>query len=623
MQFNWLPMREDFDESLREVKTLPAADAAHRLRDLATTRLDLTQNAKLDRAFLNALKSHRSLPGLEPLRLAILGSATTSHLPPGIRVAGLRRGLAIEIYEAPYGMYYQELNGPDSALHTFNPQAILLTLDARHLAAAGSTADAALELLQSCWRKARSTFHCQVIQQTLMPVLPELMGSNEDRMPSSPAAVLNEINRRLPALAADESVDLLALDRVVIDDGLIFWHDPALWHRSKHEVHPRAAALYGEHLARLLAAARGRSAKCLVLDLDNTLWSGVIGDDGLEGIVLGQGSEVGEAHAELQRYALSLTERGIILAVCSKNDEANALAPFTSHPEMILKREHIACFVANWTDKATNLRSIARQLNIGLDALVFVDDNPAERAIIRQELPLVHVPELPDEPSAFVTTLAAAGYFEALRLTGDDRARAGQYQANAERERLKDSATDMDSYLRSLRMTLTAGPFDAMNLQRITQLINKTNQFNLMTERLSEAEVLARMNDPRWLTLYARLTDRFGDNGLIALLMARLEGADAIIETFLMSCRVLGRGVEQACLNLLATSAQSHGAKRLIGQYRPTEKNSMVRDLYPNLGFTLLAETEGPTRFSFDLRDFTARPIFMEINLLNEAMIEQ
>jgi FkbH-like protein len=290
---------------------------------------------------------------------------------------------------------------------------------------------------------------------------------------------------------------------------------------------------------------------------------------------------------------------------------------------MILKREHIACFVANWTDKATNLRSIAKQLNIGLDALVFLDDNPAERAIIRQELPQVHVPELPDEPSAFVSTLAPAGYFEALRLTDDDRARASQYQANAERDRLKDSATDMDAYLQSLRMTLTAGPFDAMNLQRIVQLINKTNQFNLMTERLTEPEVLARMNDPRWLTLYARLTDRFGDNGLIAILMARTENTDAIIETFLMSCRVLGRGVEQACLNLLASAAQQHGAKRLIGQYRPTEKNSMVRDLYPRLGFTPLAQTEGPARFALDLRAFTPHSIHMEINLLREAMVEQ
>jgi FkbH-like protein len=628
MQFHWLPVREDFDAALRELKTLPPADIGPRLRELATSRLDLTQTAKLDRAFLAAQKSHTTLPGLEPLRLAILGSATTSHLPPGIRVAGLRRSLAIEIYEAPYGLYFQELNqalnSPDSALHTFAPQAILLALDARHLAAStGATADTALDLLESCWRRARSTFHCQIVQQTILPVLPTLLGSNEDRMPSSPAAIVQEINRRLPALAAAESVDLLALDRIALDEGLTFWHDPALWHRSKHEVHPRAAALYGEHLARLLAAARGRSAKCLVLDLDNTLWSGVIGDDGLDGIILGQGSELGEAHAELQRYALSLTERGIILAVCSKNDEINALAPFTHHPEMILRRESIACFVANWTDKATNLRSIAKQLNIGLDALVFLDDNPAERAIVRQELPQVHVPELPDDPSAFAPTLAAAGYFEALRLTDDDRARATQYQANAERERLKDSATDMPAYLQSLRMTLTAGPFDTLNLARITQLLNKTNQFNLMTERLSEAEVLARSNDPRWLTLYARLTDRFGDNGLIALLMARIESTDAVIETFLMSCRVLGRAVEQACLNLLAATAQSRGVTRLIGQYRPTEKNSMVRDLFPTLGFTPLDSDNNITRYALDLATFTPLPVHMEINILGAAPAQQ
>src|SRR6185437_15977307 len=246
MHFPWLPLREDFDDALREVKSLPTAAAANRLRELATSRLDLTQTAKLDRTFLNALKSHGTLPGLEPLRLAILGSATTSHLPPGIRVAGLRRGLAIEIYEAPYGMYYQELmsESQTSGLASFNPQAILLTLDARHLAAAdGTTAASALDLLQSCWRKARSTFHCQVIQQTVMPVLPELMGSNEDRMPSSPAAVLSEINRRLPQLAADESIDLLALDRIVLDEGLTFWHDPALSLRSKHGPPSRRRAL--------------------------------------------------------------------------------------------------------------------------------------------------------------------------------------------------------------------------------------------------------------------------------------------------------------------------------------------------------------------------------------------
>jgi FkbH-like protein len=628
MQFSWLPWRDDFDADIRELRSLAADEAGRRLRVLATSRLDVGQVARLDKAYRNLVAaSGGSLPGLEPVRVALLGSATTSHLPAGLRVAGLRLGLAIEVYEAAYGMYWQELMDADAGngLRAFQPEVVVLALDARHLAGTqGATVDGALALMQSCWEKARDLFKCQVIQQTVMPILPELMGSNEERMPSSPAAIVAEINRQLPAIAASEGVDLLTMDPLIVQEGLVHWYDPAMWYRSKHEVHPRAAALYGEHVARLMAAARGRSAKCLVLDLDNTLWGGVIGDDGLEGIVLGQGSEAGEAHAELQRYALRLTERGVILAVCSKNDEANALAPFTSHPEMVLRRDHIACFVANWNDKATNLRTIAKQLNIGLDALVFVDDNPAERAIVRQELPMVHVPELSEEPASYVSTLAAAGYFEAIRLTEDDRARATQYQENAERERLRETATDMDSYLRSLRMVLTAGEFDTMNLQRITQLINKTNQFNVMTERLSEAEVVDRMNDRRWLTLHARLADRFGDNGLIAILMARVEGDEAVIESWLMSCRVLGRGVEEACLNLLAAMAKRAGAERLVGQYRATAKNGMVKTLYPKLGFAELSNPQDEVlHFALNLRTFEARRVWMEIHESAGAMVEQ
>ena len=620
MQLKWLPVQEHWDERLREVKDLPAAEAAARLRELATSRMEFTQLGKLDRVLMRTLEAAGGhLPGLEPVRLAMLGSATTSHLPPGIRVAGLRRGLAIEIYEAPYGMYWQELMGSDrggSALAAFRPQALLLCLDARHLTnSEGATAEAALESMRTCWRKAKAGFQCQVIQQTVMPVLPELMGHNESRMTASPAALVAQINRELPKAAEQEGVDLLALDRAVAAEGLQAWYEPGMWHRSKHEVHPRAAAVYGDHVARLVAAGRGRSAKCLVLDLDNTLWGGVIGDDGLESIALGPGSGIGEAFSEFQRYAQRLTERGVILAVCSKNDEKEALEPFLWHPEMVLKRGDIACFVANWTDKAANLRTIARTLQIGLDALVFADDNPVERALIRQELPTVHVPEMPEDPADYVSTLAAAGYFECLRLTEEDRARAEQYQANAERERLKDSATDMESYLQSLRMVMTAAPFDSVSRARVTQLVNKTNQFNLMTERLSEAEIQARMGDKHWVTLQVRLTDRFGDNGIIAILMAEVKGAEAVIETWLMSCRVLGRGVEEACLNVLAEAAQSKGAKRLVGMYRPTEKNGMVRDHYAQLGFS----PEQPCRraetlaWALSLKDYRPAMVPMRI----------
>ena len=380
--------------------------------------------------------------------------------------------------------------------------------------------------------------------------------------------------------------------------------------------------LYGDLLGRLLGALRGRSAKCLVLDLDNTLWGGVIGDDGLEGIVLGQGSPAGEAHAALQRYARQLARRGVILAVCSKNDYENAVAPFDAHPEMILRRDDIACFVANWQDKATNLRQIAQTLQIGLDALVFVDDNPAERRLVRAELPQVAVPELPEDPAGYVGCLAEAGYFEAIDLTAEDGARTAQYRANAEREALRQTATDLDSYLRGLEMRLVWSPFDVAGLKRITQLINKTNQFNLTTERRTEPQVMALLEDPAVITLQLRLTDVHGDNGMIGVLIGCVEGQALRIDTWLMSCRVLGRGVEDTALNLLCKQALERGCTRLEGTYRPTPKNAMVRELYSRFGFEQRlveervggqAEPAGTTHWTLPLSGFAPRTTPMRV----------
>jgi FkbH-like protein len=586
------------------------------LRDLANSRMDFAQVIKLDRTLERVLREAGGrLPGLEAVRLAILGSATTSHLVPGIRVAGLRRGLAIEVYEAPYGMYRQELTDVHSGLYGFSPDAILFSLDAHHVAAAtGATAEAAVDLMRTCWAQVQEAFRCQILQQTIMPVFQELLGNNEARLPHSPAAVIMKINEMLGPGAEAEGVDLLAIERFSAVDGMQMWHDPAMWHRSKHEVHPRAVQHYGEQVARVVAAGRGRTSKCLVLDLDNTLWGGVIGDDGLEGIELGQGSGNGEAFVEFQRYAQRLSERGVILAVCSKNDEKNALEPFLKHPDMVLKRDQIACFVANWSDKAANLQHIAKTLNIGLDSLVFADDNPVERALVRRELPMVAVPELPEDPAMYVQTVALAGYFEALRVTKEDLERGEQYQANAERERLKETVTDMSGYLESLRMVLTVQPFDRVNLARVTQLINKTNQFNLTTERLTEFEVVERMNDPRVVTLQARLSDRFGDNGIISILIARMSGADAVIETWLMSCRVLGRQVEEACLNALVEECSALGARELVGHYVPTDKNGMVQEMYRTLGFEFVGEdTHGATKWQLRVAEFVPRTVPMQV----------
>jgi len=349
-------------------------------------------------------------------------------------------------------------------------------------------------------------------------------------------------------------------------------------------------------VARLLAALRGHSRKCLVLDLDNTVWGGVIGDDGLEGIKLAQGDATGEAHLALQEMALTLRQRGIVLAVSSKNEEAAARAPFQKHPEMLLKEDHFAVFQANWQDKATNIKAIAEELCLGLDAMVLVDDNPMERDLVRRMLPQVAVPELPEDPALYARTLAAAGYFESIAFSAEDRERAEMYQSNARRVTLQKQAGDLDSYLASLEMEIVFAPFDRAGRARISQLINKSNQFNLTTRRYSEADVAAAEADSDLFTLQVRLVDRFGDNGMISVIICRPDagGNDRRrtwqIDTWLMSCRVLGRKVEQMVLREILMRAREEGIDTLIGVYRPSEKNAMVRDHYAKLGFAKLSE---------------------------------
>jgi FkbH-like protein len=624
MNLEFLPLRTDWPESFAAAKDVSGAKALHTLRDLANCRLSLPQLGRLDRAIQQALKDPESRGSFPTIRLAIVGSSTTSHLPAAIRVASLRHGLIVDIYEGPYGMYMQELSSTESALHAFKPDVLLIALDAHHLAdAPTASADSALLLIEQCWAMAQKHLRCTVLQQTVLPVFAPRLGNNEQLLTQSPAAIVDQINAGIRKLADGAGVHLVTLDSFFRPHGLSAWFEPALWFKSKHEVHPRASIIYGDQVARELAALRGLSSKCLVLDLDNTLWGGVIGDDGLDGIVLGQGGAVGEAYLSFQRYCAALSSRGIILAVCSKNDEANARLPFREHPEMVLRENDIACFVANWNDKATNLRTIAATLNIGIDSLVFADDNPAERQLIRKELPAVQVPELPEDPALYADMIANAGYFEGLTITAEDQERGRQYLANSERARLLEQVTDVESYLQGLAMELTLEPFNDVNIARTTQLINKTNQFNVTTRRYVEAEIRALMKSPDVITLTARLADRFGDNGLIAIIIANQDGPREVhIDTWLMSCRVLGRRVEEACLNALVAACRSRGVDRLIGVYKPTEKNQMVRDLYPRLGFQEIAhdDGQGERRFMLETESYAQKPVPMKVNNLLEAL---
>ncbi len=617
----WMPPNPSWSEALRAVGDEPDERSWASLTALSGFRMDMLSTIRLDRRLTGLFPAPPPWLAAKPVRLAVLASSTVDHLLPALRIGALRRGIHLSIYVCDYGQYLQELMDPNSGLHRYRPDAVLFALDAHHLLrrfdtgdskeAADAKLNAVCDETVDLWRRAREAFSCEIVHQTALPLFPAMFGNNEQRLPGSKARAVARFNERLRIMADAEGVDLLAIDSRVARDGVRSWHDPVLWHRAKQEIHPAAAPVYGDLLGRLLAAHQGKSRKCLVLDLDNTLWGGVIGDDGLGGIVLGQGSALGEAFVAFQEAARALSRRGIILAVCSKNDEANALEPFEHHPDMAIRRGDIACFVANWSDKATNIRDIATRLNIGIDSLVFVDDNPFERDLVRRELPMVAVPELPDDPALWADCLSDAGYFEGIALTEEDLARTRQYQTNLERETLKAASTDMEGYLRGLNMEMRWGRFDRIGLQRITQLINKTNQFNLTTRRTTEAEVSAVMEDESALSLQLRLTDSFGDNGVIAIVIGRPvdPAGDLLIDTWLMSCRVLGRGVESATLAVIVAEARRLGARRLIGEYRPSAKNEMVREHYPSLGFRPHGQSkDGSDLWALSLDDFKPAP---------------
>lgn len=590
---DWLPVSGDWPDRLRTAERGPVG--LDGLMDLAGERLDFIRTDRLDR-----LLERDGVGVAEAIRLVVLGSSTLGHLPGAIRVAGLRHRVRLVVHEGEYGQYFQDLIAPDEGLRQFAPDFVLLALDAVHLTAglrpdmAAGEADAVLEAvfgrLRRCWAAAAG-LGAKVIQQAALPVILPLLGQNEGLLAGSGAGLLARFNARLRGEAAAAGVLVLAVDEAAARHGVGALHDPVVWHRAKQEIAPRAAPLYGDLVARVIGAARGKASKCLVLDLDNTLWGGVIGDDGLEGVVLGQGSAEGEAFVAIQSYVKGLSQRGIALAVCSKNDDAVARRMFEDHPEMVLRLSDIACFVANWADKAANLREIAGRLNLGIDALVFLDDNPAERALVRRELPEVRVIEFPDEPALVARMIADSGYFESVAVTPEDFARSAQYGANAARAAMASNTSDMAGYLASLGMRLGWRRFDRVGLARIVQLINKTNQFNLTTLRYDEAAVAGMIGADDVVGLQFRLADMFGDNGMIGLvILRRNENPVWTIDSWLMSCRVLGRGVERAMLWVVAEVARGLGAVSLRGRFVASGRNEMVRGHYPGLGFAPAAD---------------------------------
>jgi FkbH-like protein len=619
---SWLPVATNFRENLQAALESPKpVDFLEKLASLAQHRLGFLETLQLDRAL--SQWTLEPVAGFSLVRLAILASSTVDHLVPAIRVAGLRRRLLIDVRVGAYGQYRQELLSPASFLPQFAPQMVLFSLTAREaaggvrLTATETEVDATIvrwiDELRVLWGKARETFNATVIQQNFLNVAEPVFGSYDRLVAGAPTRVFARINDRLYEAAAQDGVLLVDIAGASERDGLDTWFDVDRWFQGRLEVAPQTAPLYGDMVARLVAAQYGMSKKCLVLDLDNTLWGGAIGDDGLEGIILGEGNAIGEAHLALQRYARQLKERGVILAVCSKNDPAIAESAFKEHPEMILQRQDISAFMANWDDKAINLKAIAARLNIGLDSLVFVDDNPVERARIRQSLPGVAVPELPNDIARYVRCLADAGYFEAVAFTSEDRQRTEQYAANAERQSLFEMTGTLDDFLRNLQMSVFFGPFAAADLVRVTQLFNKTNQFNTTTRRYSAEEVAHFAAAEQMVTLQFRLLDKYGDNGLVSAMILRPDPKQPEIfeiDNWVMSCRVFGRQLEFEAMNIAVEQASRRGGKAVRADYIPTPKNAVISELYSSLGFSTLNDRTpqgGGTCWFLDLTKYITR----------------
>jgi FkbH-like protein len=562
----------------------------------------------------------------ERVKLAILGGYSLYPFHELLEHLCEMQATPCEFWLGEYDNYISEIMDEASGLHAFGAQAVLLMpsehrcryqgrlTDSReaHQAAASQVVTSLLDLARRIHEKSRAEV---IVANFMLPAQHDL-GAYRSRTLGSDWAFRKWVNLEL-GLNAPAYLHICDMEFLAHRHGGLQARDERGWFESKQPCSPSLLVEFAREAAHLIASLKRSPKKVLALDLDNTLWGGVVADDGLEGIELGDTSPRGEAFKAFQKYIVNLKQRGVLLAVVSKNDHARAAEVFEKHPEMVLRMKDVVSFKANWEPKSDNLRQMATELNLGLDSFVFVDDNPAEIEIVRQFAPEVSTILLGPDPAGYVAQLSDCRWFEPRSITSEDAERTDQYRAEVQRQTLEASVTDMASYLDSLAMEATINEFTSMDVPRLAQLINKSNQFNLTTRRRTEAEIQALMRDPDYVGFSVRLKDRFGDHGLISIVIGQQAGKTMNIDTWLMSCRVLKRQVEEEVLNELARLADQRGCDRLAGVYFPTAKNEMVRDFYTRMGFGLISEDEKHRDFELPLERFT--PIPTKINITRRA----
>ena len=558
------------------------------------------------------------------VRIAILGGSTTTLVRDMLELFLLKRGIRPSFYESEYNKWYEDGAFGNEEFDAFRPEIAVIYTSVVNLDLPEGNEPAAdletrvgqeIQRYRRVWSHLSETYHCMIIQNNFDEPIIRNYGSFDCVHPTGTVSFVQRMNEKFAAEAAgNRALVIHDLHYLCARIGLDQWYDQNFYYLYKSATTFSSVPLIGESLAALVQAILGMSRKCLVLDLDNTLWGGVVSEDGVDGLVLGHETALGEAFLAWQKYILRLKARGVILAVCSKNDEDIAKSGFT-HPDSLLKVDDFAAFVTNWEPKSANIVRLAGELNIGTDSLVFIDDNPAEREIVRRQVPEVAVPEVVGgEPSSYIAAVEDGHYFETISLSEDDLSRNASYRANRERHALEITSGSYDEYLQSLAMTAEIAPFRDVYLERIAQLTNKSNQFNLTTRRYTQEEITEIAEDPRYLTLYGRLADIFGDNGLVSVIIGEKEESRLHIRLWLMSCRVLKRGMEFAMLDALAERAREAGMTELIGYYFPTKKNAMVKDLYRTFGFALVSESEEGSTWKLSLEEpYAKRSRFIEV----------
>jgi len=584
-------------------------------------------SARRDLDYFKLLKESRETsaserPANKKIRLAVIGDCATQHLTVLLRVLFSRHGLDADIYEGAFDAAEGEARNPRSGLYRHDPEVVIVLNTVQALrdkfyqrsGSAGDFRDETVSRLTGVWDALRAHTQATVLQTTLVAPFERLFGQYDRQVPGSLSTIVSDVNAAIVSEARSRNLLLVDLEEVASWVGRRSWFDERLWAIAKLPTAMEHLPLVAQGIVDVTLATKGRAVKCVVLDLDNTLWGGVVGDDGPHGIKIAAHGD-GEAFHRFQCFLKELKNRGILLAVCSKNEHENAVRPFEINSEMVLKLDDITVFVANWENKPQNIASIRDALNIGLDSMLFLDDNPFERAAVRTLLPDVMVPELPEDPADYVKTLVELNLFETTAFSAEDAQRSTLYRQEAQRRLAETTAPSFEDYLQSLEMTIEVTRFTPEQLGRITQLLQRSNQFNLTTQRHNQAQCEAMMNDIEGcLPLTASLRDRFGDHGLISIVVVRPDRAanTAVISDWLMSCRVLTRGVEEYLMNHVVEQARRWGLSSVAASYIPTSKNAMVKDFYARFDFRKTVEhADGRIDWVLPVAEYTPRGVFI------------